>query len=388
MTKRIFHIGCGLVGSLIAEELSRDYSVTVMDTSGERLASLKKTVPSIKTINAVDGVRQIKEVLSEGYDIVTGAVNGKFAFETAKAVLESGTSYCDISSHDPNSDFESLQKTAESNGVFYIPEVGIAPGMTNFVVGRGASLLDEVENVKIYVGGFPENPKPPFHYQATWSPLDVIEEYDQHVRVVRDGKVKILRALDGLHQIDFEPLGKLEAFFTEGLGTLVTTIKAKNMSEMTTRWPGHAAQMRMLRDMGLFEEKAIKLGGVELIPRKVIADILMPMWKMEPEKGDRDLLAWRVIVEGKKGNEMVSYTWELLDRFDEKTMRTSMSRCTGLTCAIFARAAMEGKVRRVGIASPELLACDDDLYEFIMAEQSKRGFKYREEVKKVMTTSY
>ena len=100
MTKRIFHIGCGLVGSLIAEELSRDYSVTVMDTSGERLASLKKTVPSIKTINAVDGVRQIKEVLSEGYDIVTGAVNGKFAFETAKAVLESGTSYCDISSHD------------------------------------------------------------------------------------------------------------------------------------------------------------------------------------------------------------------------------------------------------------------------------------------------
>jgi saccharopine dehydrogenase-like NADP-dependent oxidoreductase len=153
------------------------------------------------------------------------------------------------------------------------------------------------------------------------------------------------------------------------------------MEERTLRWPGHVEQMRLLRSMGLFDETPRKLGGVEVVPRDVACDLLFPMWKMDPEKGDRDLTIMQVEVHGYKGKDEVTYTWDLWDRFDEKSWTNSMGRCTGCTCAIFARAIQRGLIKEKGVLAPEKLAADDKLYEFVMKEQAARGLVYKETVK-------
>jgi len=90
----------------------------------------------------------------------------------------------------------------------------------------------------IYVGGLPIVRQWPYEYKAVFSPLDVIEEYTRTARFVENGRVVTRPALTDLERVDFEGVGTLEAFNTDGLRTLIQTIPAPNMKEKTLRYPG------------------------------------------------------------------------------------------------------------------------------------------------------
>jgi len=372
-------LGCGLVGSVIATDLAADYDVTVVDLSEKALDALKAKVPSVKTVVGSCIDKDILAPLLGDADIVTAGVPGRFGYKMMETVIGLGKSLSDISFM--AEDFELLDGLAKEKGVVVVPDIGVAPGMSNYLMGRGCALLDEVEDAVIYVGGIPEKKVPPFNYQVTWSPADVIEEYTRPARFVEDSVPVTVEAMDRLTLREFPKVGELETFITDGLRSLITNLKAKRMEERTLRWPGHVEQMRLLRSMGLFDETPRKLGGVEVVPRDVACDLLFPMWKMEPEKGDRDLTIMQVEVHGFKGKDEITYTWDLWDRFDEKSWTNSMGRCTGCTCAIFARAIHMGLIKEKGVLAPEKLAADDALYEFVMKEQAARGLVYKETVK-------
>ncbi len=372
-------LGCGLVGSVIASDMARDYDVTVVDLNEKALDTLKAKVPSVKTVvgSCVDA--GILAPLLKDADIVTAGVPGRFGYKMMETVIGLGKNLSDISFM--AEDFELLDAFAREKGVAVVPDIGVAPGMSNYLMGRGCALLDEVEDAVIYVGGIPEKKVPPFNYQVTWSPADVIEEYTRPARFVEESKPVTVEAMDRLTLREFPKVGELETFITDGLRSLITNLKATRMEERTLRWPGHVEQMRLLRSMGLFDETPRKLGGVEVVPREVACDLLFPMWKMDPEKGDRDLTIMQVEVHGFKGKDEITYTWDLWDRFDENSWTNSMGRCTGCTCAIFARAIQKGLIRQKGVLAPEKLAADDKLYEFVMKEQAARGLVYKETVK-------
>lgn len=374
-------IGAGLVGQLITADLMQDFEMTVVDLDEKALRAIEEKYPGVKTAvaSATDPV-ELGPVL-EGADIVTAGVPGKFGYEMMKTVIGLGKNLVDISFM--AEDFGELDGLAKEKGVTVIPDMGVAPGMSNFLMGRGAALLDEVEDAWIYVGGIPTKAVPPFNYQVTWSPKDCIEEFTRPVTIVKEGKEEVLEATAGLHLRDFPGVGTLEAFYTDGLRSLAKNVRARNMGEMTLRWPGHVDQMRLLRTMGLFEETPKILGGKEVVPLDVVADMLFPLWKMEPEKGDRDLTVMEIDVHGFKGSDEVTWSWYLLDYFDEKTWNTSMSRCTGCSCSIFARALAKGLVEEKGVLPAEKLAADDALYDFVIAEQGKRRIHYVESVKTV-----
>jgi len=355
-----------------------DYDVTVVDLNEKALDALKAKVPSIRTVVGSCTDRELLEPLLRDADIVTAGVPGRFGYKMMETVIELGRNLSDISFM--AEDFELLDGLAKEKGVVVIPDIGVAPGMSNYLMGRGCALLDEVEDAVIYVGGIPEKKVPPFNYQVTWSPADVIEEYTRPARFVEDGKPVTVEAMDRLTLREFPKVGVLETFITDGLRSLIKNLKARRMEERTLRWPGHVEQMRLLRSMGLFDETPRKLGGVEVVPRDVACDLLFPMWKMEPEKGDRDLTIMQVEVHGFKGKDEITYTWDLWDRFDEQSWTNSMGRCTGCTCAIFARAIQKGLIREKGVLAPEKLAADDALYEFVMKEQAARGLVYKETV--------
>ena len=376
---KVVQIGAGLVGQLIATDLSQDFRVTVVDKNAEALGDLKKKLPGIETVVAsATDPSELAPVVADA-DIVTAGVPGKYGYEMMRSVIGLGKNLVDISFMPE--DFEEFDGMAKEKGVTVIPDMGVAPGMSNFLMGRGYSLLEETEDAHIYVGGIPANPEPPFNYTATWSPRDCIEEFTRPVTIIRDGKKVVLEATEGLHSREFPPLGTLEVFYTDGLRSLAKNLKATNIGEMTMRWPGHVEQMRLLRTMGMFDEEPRMLGGQEVVPMDMTADLLFPLWKMDPDKGDRDLTIMKVEVHGFKGRDEVTYTWDLLDYFDEETWNTSMSRCTGLSCAIFARAVLKGIISEKGVLPAEKLAGDHELYSFVMQEQKRRRINYQETVK-------
>ncbi|MDL2298352.1 saccharopine dehydrogenase NADP-binding domain-containing protein [Synergistaceae bacterium OttesenSCG-928-D05] len=377
--KKAVQIGGGFVGGVIANDMSEHYDVTVLDVSEKVLAGLKAKFPKLNTsvCSATDEAKLTAAI--KDADIVTAGVPGKYGLKMMETVIRAGKNLSDISFMPE--DFETLSGLAKENGVTVVPDIGVAPGMSNFLMGRGAALLDEVESAIIYVGGIPHKLVPPFNYQITWSAADVIEEYTRPARYVKDGKPVVIEAMGELYEKEFPKVGVLETFITDGLRSLVNNINAKTMEERTMRWPGHVEQMRVLREMGLFDETPRMLGGKEVIPRDVACDLLFPMWKMDPEKGDRDLTVMQIEVAGYKGGDYVTHTWDLCDKFDEKTMSNSMGRCTGFTCSIFAQAIDKGLIKEKGVIAPEKLAGNDALYEFVIAEQARRGIIYTETTK-------
>ncbi|HPE91003.1 MAG TPA: saccharopine dehydrogenase C-terminal domain-containing protein, partial [Synergistales bacterium] len=271
-------IGGGLVGQLIVADMMKDFEVTVVDLDRNTLEEIEKKHPGVRTAvaSATDASR-LAPILEDA-DIVTAGVPGRFGYEMMKTVIGLGKNLVDISFM--AEDFEELDGLAREKGVTVIPDMGVAPGMSNFLMGRGSALLDEVEGAYIYVGGIPTKAVPPFNYQVTWSPKDCIEEFTRPVTIVRDFRKEVVEATSGLHLREFPGVGTLEGFYTDGLRSLAKNIKARNLGEMTLRWPGHVEQMRLLRSMGLFEETPRNLGGREVVPLDVAADLLFPMWKM------------------------------------------------------------------------------------------------------------
>ena len=378
---KALQIGAGLVGRIIAADLSRDFETTVVDFDPKNLEEARKLAPKARVVQGSCTDEAVLAPLLEEADVVTAGVPGRLGYGLMERVIRAGKPYSDISFM--AEDFEALDGLAREAGCAVVPDMGVAPGMSNFLVGRGAALLDEVEEAVIYVGGIPERKVPPFNYQVTWSPEDVIEEYTRPARCVRDGAVREVEAMGELNQREFPRVGVLETFITDGLRSLVKNVKARTMEERTLRWPGHVEQIRLLRDMGLFDTEPRNLGGASVVPRKVACDLLFPLWKMDPDAGDRDLTVMQVEVTGFRGRDRVTHRWDLFDRYDEATGMYSMGRCTGSSCAIFARALAQGRISRPGVHAPEVLAGDDALYDFVLEQQSARGLRYVESTRVV-----
>ncbi len=360
----------------MAWDLSRDQgrSVTIADVREEALRRVsERTDGRVKTIRAdLSKPEEIRRIV-EPFDVVLGALGSRIGFAALRAVIEAGKNYCDICFMSENP--LELDGLAKERGVTAIVDCGVAPGMSNLLVGHAASQLDQTDDVAIYVGGLPVERHWPYNYKAGFSPYDVIEEYVRPARLVERGEVVTKEALSDAELIDVPGLGSLEAVNTDGLRTLVETICARRMREKTLRYPGHYELMRVLRHSGFFSHDPVRLGEAEVRPIDLTAALLFPKWTYEP--GEEDLTVMRVQVEGRSGDRGRRFTWDLFDRYDEVEQHTSMSRTTAFPATIFARKLADGSLRRPGVAAPEVLGADGPLVEHVLSELEARGVRYR-----------
>lgn len=374
--KKIIVLGAGLVGKAIAIDLYRDFEVTAVDIDAAALQELGAKYP-LKTIAAdLSNPEKIKELIGD-YDLVIGAVPGFMGFETLKTVIQNGKNIVDISffdedQHDP---FE-LDQLARGKNVTAVIDCGVAPGMSNIILGYHQQRMS-VENFECYVGGLPEVRTWPFQYKAPFSPIDVLEEYTRPARIREDGKVVIKAALSEPEYLEFEGVGTLEAFNTDGLRTLLKTMEVPNMKEKTLRYPGHIEYMKVLRETGLFDKEPLDINGAFIRPIDLAAKLLFPKWKLE--KAEREFTVMQVKVEGMEEGRAAKYVYHLLDRFDEKTGISSMARTTGYTCTAAARLVLENKFTRKGICPPEYLGAAGGCFEGILDYLKGRGVHYRVE---------
>ncbi len=385
-------LGAGRVGSAMAIDLAKDkrFHVLVADRDERSLEALRTGygIPGERIDVSLES--SVRRVVAKA-DFVISAVPGFLGFRTLEAILESGKNVVDIAFF-PEDPF-ALDELARAKKVTALVDCGVAPGMSNLLVGHIAAGLQRTDRVRIYVGGLPSVRQWPYEYKAGFSPIDVIEEYTRPARFVRGGKVEVCPALSELELIDFPDLGTLEAFVTDGLRTLAHTIDAPDMIEKTMRYPGHAERMHMLRETGFFSETPIDIDGVSVRPIDVATRLLFPMWQMG--EGDEDITIMRIVVEGLgpkglgpngpgpdglglKGG--VRTTYDLVDRYDRATGTTAMARTTGYTATTAVRMLAAGLFSEPGVIPPERLGRDAACTEFILSGLRERGIVYRKSV--------
>jgi lysine 6-dehydrogenase len=180
-----------------------------------------------------------------------------------------------------------------------------------------------------------------------------------------------LPALTEPESLDVPGVGPLEAFNTDGLRSLVDTVRADAMVERTLRYPGHLAAMRLLSDAGFFDTMPVRVGDQQVSPRQLSAALLFPRWQYGADEGD--LTALRVHVSGRTAEgTWRSDRWLLVDRPEANGPLSSMARTTGCPAAITARWVGDGTFSDPGIHPPERLGLDG-FGEAMLAALAVRG---------------
>ncbi len=368
---KIAVLGGGMVGSAIAKDLQTSYgSVTVADYSNEVLQTLKQAGISTQQADLSDRSK-VKAVIADA-DIVVGAVPGYMGFETARTVIEAGKNYVDISFF-PEDPFE-LQALAKEKGVIAIVDFGVAPGSSNLILGYHYANM-KIDEFSCYVGGLPKARTLPWQYKAPFSPIDVIEEYTRPARLMENGKVVTKPALTEPEMLQFEECGTLEAFNTDGLRTVLDTIKVLNMKEKTLRYPGHRSNVEVLRDSGMFSMEETEVNGVKVKPIDLTAKLLFKEWKLGAEEPEFTIM--RITVEGTENGVAKTYTYSLYDEYDPTTKTSSMARTTGYTCTAGVTLLIDELVTEAGVYAPEQIGQLAGCFDSVMAHLAERNIKFK-----------
>jgi saccharopine dehydrogenase-like NADP-dependent oxidoreductase len=371
---KILTIGCGYIGSVLVRHLSERIPSAEIAVSDENREAIMKAISSIGRgnvkplqLNIHDYDRLVK--VAEDFDILVGLAPGRLGYKTVEAAIDAGVNMVDLSymQEDPMT----LNDRALKAGVTVIPDCGVAPGLSHILVGRAVSMLDKVKNVIILVGGIPQNRIPPLDYKVTWCVEDLIEEYVRRPKIVKNGKTIEAEALDGLEEVDFPGIGKLEAFYTDGVRTLHHSIKGvENMWEKTLRYPGHAEKIKLLRDLGFFDETPIDgVSSRSLTIRVLERKLSLPEIK--------DLVAMRVDVDGVKNGREICYSYILIDYYDDERKVTAMGRTTAYTASAVIQLLARGEIKEAGVIPPERLGMDRKCFERIMEELERDGIRVR-----------
>lgn len=376
---KVIVLGAGLVGGPMALDLSkdRDMEVTVVDSDIKKLSKFSEKT-KIDVIEADLSVPGKIGQLIQPFDMVLSAVPGFMGFQTLKAIIESGKNVVDIAFF--SEDMFELDALAKKHQVTAISDMGVAPGMSNLLAGYADHQLEKTEKVIIYVGGLPKVRQWPYQYKAVFSPADVIEEYTRPARYVLNGKEIIKPALSEPEPIDFDEIGTLEAFNSDGLRSIARTIKGDFMIEKTLRYPGHIELMKVFRESGFFSHTEMAVNGMMIKPIDFTSKLLFKQWKLN--EGEEDLTVMKVIVEGIKGPERLRFEWDLFDRFDPETGIHSMARTTGYAATMALRMIKSVLYTQKGIIAPEMIGKNKRCVDFILQGLSERGVKYRENLTK------
>ncbi len=377
---KLLSIGCGYIGSVLAEELvnSLDFEeLIICDSTKEKIEETAKKLGG-KVIPFQLDISKYSNLLAiiDDVDLIVGLAPGRLGFNVMKACVEKKKNLIDLSfmAEDPFL----FQDAAFKAGVSIIPDCGVAPGLSNMLIGKASSQLDQIEDAIIYVGGLPQDPKPPLNYKVTWCVEDLFEEYTRNAKIVRNGKIAEVEALEGLEEVEFEGFGKFEGFFTDSVRTLHHTIKANNLWEKTLRYPGHVEKIKLIKKLGLLNKKPLK--STNISPWKFMSKF----WEENLSFfEDKDVLLMRIQVSGKKNSTRIMHTYEVVDYFDKQRNITAMGRSTAYTAFAVIKLMIENKISKKGLIPPEILGMHKKLFQEIQFTLKKRNLEINCKVEEI-----
>jgi lysine 6-dehydrogenase len=364
-------------------------SVTLADND------LKRAKNAAARVNRIAGNKKVRAValdaakekeaarLMKGHDGALSAVPYRLNLGLAKAAIRAGCHFADLGGNNTVVRQElALAKQAEKRGIGLAPDCGLSPGMASILGGELVRRLGgRAGALKLYVGGLPEKPLPPFHYQLVFSVEGLINEFVEPARILRHGKLTTIEALTEPEPFHMDGFAPLVAFQTSGgTSTLPETFAGKvgECFEKTLRYPDHYNLIRGLKELGLFSSEKMLIGDVEVAPRALLAKVfeskfagdgpdvcIMRLEAHESVKapGVRGLLG------GKLNGRVATFT--MVDRYDSKSDMSAMMRTTAFPASIVLQMMCTGAVSKRGAVLQERDIPADSFLE----EIARRGIK-------------
>ncbi|MFJ5790731.1 saccharopine dehydrogenase family protein [Lysinibacillus sp. NPDC093197] len=378
---KVVVLGAGLMGKEVARDLIKNNNVERVILGDIDVNTAQKFVDTLNT-DKVEVVElhaesddSLTSVIAKG-NVVVNALFYSFNERVARAAIEAGVHSVDLGGHigGVTDNILALHEEAKAKGVTIIPDLGVAPGMVNILAGYGATKLDEVESIKLYVGGIPTEPKPPLHYTRVFSLDGVFDHYTQPSKMIQKGKLEEVPSLSGIEPIYFDGFGVLEAFYTSGgISTLYKTFpNVHTLEYKTIRYKGHAEKFKLLADLGFLDaSNNVELENQEVPVRAVVREAL----KKKLELGTKpDAVLLRVIVAGEKAQQQVTYEYEMVVRKDMTINETAMARATANTISVVAQMIGDGLITERGVFAPETIVPGEPYIK----EMAKRGVVIKE----------
>ena len=389
---KLLVVGSGMMGSAAAFDMARTPqvdSVTLADSDVKRASEVAARVNRITSARKVRAValdaskEQSAAKLMRGHDAALSAVPYFLNLGLARAAVEARCHFADLGGNNTVVRQElALSKQAEKRAVALAPDCGLSPGMASIL---GAELVRRLggraDALRLYVGGLPERPTPPFHYQLVFSVEGLINEYVEPARILRKGKMSTVDPLTEPEDFHLAGFPQLVAFHTSGgTSTLPETFEGRvgECFEKTLRYPGHYDLLCELKELGLFSSEKMKIGKAEIAPRAMMSKIFagkfaskgpdVCIMRLEAHEsvhraGVRGLLGAQL-----KGR-LASFT--MVDHYDPKTDMSAMMRTTAFPASIVLQMLVSGAIAKRGAVLQER----DVPADLFLEEVEKRGIK-------------
>jgi len=362
-------LGAGMVGRAMAIDLSLNHQVTSFDISAASLEILSKKTSAVTTRQFdLQDTGQYESLLKD-FDFVISAVPGFMGYRTLEAIIRARKNVVDISFFSENA--LALDALAKQMNVTVIVDCGVAPGMSNLILGYHNARMT-ISNFECLVGGLPRKRVQPFEYKAPFSPMDVLEEYTRPARYVENGCIVTKPALSDAEFIEVENIGTLESFNTDGLRSILFTMgHIPNMKEKTLRYPGHIALMKSLISAGFLDTRPIKLNNMDISPLEFSSALLFNQWKLGADEEEFTVMKISI------SDASTRIEYNLFDSYDAASGISSMSRTTGYTCTAALNMMMAGLFTEKGVFPPELIGKDEACFRFILDYLQQRNVIYQ-----------
>jgi lysine 6-dehydrogenase len=374
-------LGAGLQGCACSYDLLKNSSADQVTLADLRLEKLPKFLTGdwggrLRTLRLDVSNEAAVRTAFQGRAAVMSAIPYYYNGTLARIAVESGCHFSDLGGNtEIVLEQKKLHQQAEAKGISVIPDCGLAPGMVNILAAEGIRRLDRAERVKIFVGGLPQAPEPPLNYQIVYSLEGALDYYTTPSWVLRGGRPVQVDALSEIESVEFPaPVGTLEAFHTGGgISTLPFAYEGKIdvMEYKTLRYPGHAALMRPIRELGLLANETIEVKGQRVVPRDVFIAAVSP--KLTKPNG-QDLVALQVEVSGTQNGKRTSVVFRLIDYYDVEHGISAMMRTTGYSLSITGQMQVDGRVELKGVRTPD----EAMPFRAYVTELAKRGVKIEE----------
>jgi lysine 6-dehydrogenase len=389
---KIVVLGSGLMGPAAAFNALADPEVTevaLCDASQPQLAAAQDRLAGMAGSEKLSTVmldlndQAAASRLLAGFDAVLAALSRAAIPLGIRAAVDAQVPLVDLS-WPVEAELADLRRRVEAAGSLVILGCGVEPGLTEIMTRHLVEKLDRVDEVHIQCGGIPEKPAPPLGYKIVFGGRQ-LPLRDTDAQFVENGELKAVPRYSGVETVYFPGVGECEAWHEGFMPWLLDLEGLKGLklgTQKTVRWPGYAAKVTLLRDLGLLRQDPIDVDGVAVAPKKLLDALLYPRVRME--EGERDITCFRVTVRGEKKGQPRQYRIEMVDRYDAELGFTSMARTTAFTGAIVARMVARGEISGQGIKTPEQLVAGP-AFDRLVGELAAAGVHFEMTREKVKT---
>jgi NAD(P)-dependent dehydrogenase (short-subunit alcohol dehydrogenase family) len=305
---RIFVLGAGATGSLLAQLLARQgHSVVCGDRDPERARRFlgKKSAIPVLEVNARNLWGIVKAARRS--QLLVNASPAVFNEIVLRAALRLRCHYLDMSAHLTRNPFKAEQlryaNRFEAKNRAAVINAGVAPGLTNLLVARSAEMLDAVEAVHIRLYESTESDDP----ISQWSAEASFDEATSRPRVYRAGKFQLGKRFDEREVFRFPPpVGEAGVVLAaqDEVGTLPHFIPMREMDvkiggneiDRLRRW---YKQGKLSKSRGLVTKRFPKTPTPRLVARMIRRGVLQ-----------NARFAAAVLVRGVKKEQPVLIRWD------------------------------------------------------------------------------